>query len=40
MQVCLMDKQKNILSKMKDDIILDNGSTLSIFMNPELVEEI
>ena len=40
MQVCLMDKQKNILSKMKDDIILDNGSTLSIFVNPELVEEI
>ena len=40
MQVCLMDKQKNISSKMKDDIILKNGSTLSIFANPELVEEI
>ena len=35
-----MDKQKNISSKMKDDISLDNGSTLSIFVNPELVEEI
>ena len=31
MQVCLMDKKKVISSKMKDDIILDNGSTLSIF---------
>ena len=40
MQVCLMDKRKNISSKMKDDIILDNGSTLSIFANPELVEGI
>ena len=40
MQVCLMDKQKDISSKMKDDIILDNGSTLSMFANPELVEEI
>ena len=40
MQVCLMDKQKNISSKMKDNIILDNGSTLSIFANRELVEEI
>ena len=40
MQVCLMDKQKDISSKMKDDIILDNGSTLSIFVNPELVKEI
>ena len=35
-----MDKQKDISSKMKDDIIFDNGSTLSIFANPELVEEI
>ena len=26
MQVCLMDKKKDISSKMKDDIILDNGS--------------
>ena len=42
MQVCLMDKQKDISNKMKDDIILDNGSTLtvSIFATPELVEEI
>ena len=40
MQVCLMDKKKDISSKMKDDIILDNGSTLSIFANPELVEGI
>ena len=39
-QVCLMDKKKDISSKMKDDIILDNGSTLSIFANPELVEGI
>ena len=35
-----MDKKKDISSKMKDDIILDNGSTLSIFANPELVEGI
>ena len=35
-----MDKQKDISSKMKDDIILDNRSTLSIFANPDLVEEI
>ena len=35
-----MDKQKNISRKMKDDIILDNRSTLSIFTNPEQVEEI
>ena len=34
MQVCLMDK-KDISSKMKDDIILDNGSTLSIFANSD-----
>ena len=40
MQVCLMDKMKDISSKMKDDIILNNGSTLSIFANPELVEGI
>ena len=40
MQVCLMDKKKDISSKTKDDIILDNGSTLSIFANPELVEGI
>ena len=40
MQVCLMDKKKDISSKMKDDIILDNRSTLSIFANPELVEGI
>ena len=40
MQVCLTDKKKDISSKMKDDIILDNGSTLSIFANPELVEGI
>ena len=40
MQVCLMDKKKDISSKMKDDIILDNGSTLSIFANPELVDGI
>ena len=40
MQVCLMDKKKDISSKMKDEIILDNRSTLSIFANPELVEEI
>ena len=39
MQVCLMDKKKDISSKMKDDI-LDNGSTLSIVANPELVEGI
>ena len=39
MQVCLMDKKKGISSKMKDDIILNNGSTLSIFANPELVKE-
>ena len=26
-QVCLMDKKNHISSKMKDDIILDNGST-------------
>ena len=25
MQVCLMDKKKDISSKMKDDTILDNG---------------
>ena len=35
-----MDKKKDISSKMKDDIILNNGSTLSIFGNPELVEGI
>ena len=35
-----MEKQDDISSKIKDDIILDNGSTLSIFTNPELVEEI
>ena len=35
-----MDKKKDISSRMKDDIILDNGSTLSIFANPELVEGI
>ena len=40
MQVCLMDKKKDISSKMKNDIILDNGSTLSIFASPELVEGI
>ena len=40
MQVCLMDKKKDISSKMKDDIILDNGLTLSVFANPELVEGI
>ena len=40
MQVCLIDKKKDISSKMKDDIFLDNGSTLSIFANPELVEGI
>ena len=40
MQVCLMDKKKDISSKMKDDIILNNRSTLSIFANPELVEGI
>ena len=40
MQVCLMDKQKDISSKIKDGSILDNGSTLSTFANPELVEEI
>ena len=40
MQVCLMDKMKDISSKMKDDIILNNGSTLSIFANPELLEGI
>ena len=40
MQVCLMDKKKDISSKMKDDIILDSRSTLSIFANPELVEGI
>ena len=40
MQVCLMDKKKDMSSKMKDDIILDNGSTLSIFANSELVEGI
>ena len=40
MQVCLMNKKKDISSKMKDDIILNNGSTLSIFANPELVEGI
>ena len=39
MQVCVMDK-KDISSNMKDDIILDNGSTLSIFANSELVEGI
>ena len=36
MQVCLMDKKKDISSKMKDNIILDNGSTLSIFANSTL----
>ena len=40
MQMCLMGKKKDISSKMKDDIILNNGSTLSIFANPELVEGI
>ena len=40
MQVRLMHKKKDISSKMKDDIILDNGSTLSLFANPELVEGI
>ena len=40
MQVCLMDKKQDISSKMKDDIILDNRSTLSIFANPVLVEGI
>ena len=40
MQVCLMDKKKDISSKMKDEIILDNRSTESIFANPELVEGI
>ena len=42
MHVCLIDKKMDISSKMKDDIILDNGSTLTvgIFANPELVEGI
>ena len=33
-------QEEGHISKMKDDIILDNRSTLSIFANPELVEGI
>ena len=44
MQICLMDEhheeKKDISSRMKDDIILDKGSTLSIIANPELVDGI
>ena len=40
MQVCLMGKKKDISSKIKDDIIHNNRSTLSIFANPEPVEGI
>ena len=38
--VCLIDKKKGISSKMKHGIILDNGSTLSIFASLELGEGI
>ena len=43
MQMSLMNKETNnskMKSRMKDSIILDTGSTLSIFGNPELVNNI
>ena len=36
----LVDKKEEASQWIKDSIILDNGSTLSLFSNPELVERI
>ena len=40
LQVNLMNKNVKAADKMKDWIILDNGSTLSPFVNPELMEKV
>lgn len=40
LQVNLMNKKTKAAEKMKDWIILDNGSMLSPFVNPKLVERV
>ena len=40
LQINLMNKKRKATEHMKDWIILDNGSTMSLFANPDLVEKI
>ena len=40
LQINLMNKKRKVTEHMKDWIILDNGSTMRLFANPDLVEKI
>ena len=40
LQINLMNKKRKATEHMKDWIILDNGSMMSLFTNPDLVEKI
>ena len=40
LQINLMNKKRKATEHMKDWIILDNGLTMSLFANPDLVEKI
>ena len=40
LQMTLMSKKKEVSEELKDCILLNNGSMLSLFMNPNLVERV
>ena len=40
LQINLMNKKRKVTEHMKDWIILDNGLTMSLFTNPDLMEKI